>query len=251
MSTPQRLYSAQENKSQTSNVNVGQTERMLSLVAGGGLALYGILKGTPLGLLSAILGGYQIYRGSTGNCPVYSALGVNTAVSTNKHAVTVPHQQGIHIEKTVFINRPPEEVFAFWRNFENLPRFMNHLESVKVQDEDHSHWVAKAPAGLTVAWDAQIVNEIPNELIAWRSLENAQIANAGSVRFLRMPNNGTEVKVTMEYVPPAGQLGAAIAKALGEEPSIQVEEDLNRLKHLFESGQISYRGAGMTAGGLD
>ena len=143
--------------------------------------------------------------------------------------------EGIKVERSVVVNRPVQEVYQFWRNFENLPRFMDHLESVTVLDENRSHWVAKAPAGARVEWDATIHNEIENELIAWRSLPKADINNAGSVHFTRRGDGGTEVRVVLSYEPPAGKLGAAVAKLLGEEPSTQVDDDLRRFKQVMEA----------------
>ena len=132
------------------------------------------------------------------------------------------------------------EVYRFWRNFENLPRFMDHLESVAVIDEDRSHWVAKAPAGTKVEWDAVIHNEIEDELIAWRSLPGSEVNNAGSVHFEPTADGrGTEVRVILSYDPPAGKVGAAVAKLLGEEPSQQVEEDLRRFKQVMDAGETA------------
>ena len=117
------------------------------------------------------------------------------------------------------INRTPWDLYQFWRNFENLPRFMKHLKSVKVLDEKRSHWVAKAPAGRTVEWDAEIINDEPNALIAWRSLGGADVDNAGSVRFVPGPEGrGTEVRVVIDYIPPAGRVGKWVAEALRQEP---------------------------------
>jgi uncharacterized membrane protein len=183
-------------------------------------------------------------RGATGHCDMYEALGVNTAdrdyrKGTGRH-VTIPYELGIRVDRAITIDKAPEEVYAFWRNLENLPRFMDHLESVRVIDDRRSHWVAKAPVGTTVEWDAEIINEIPNELIAWRSLEGADVDNAGSVRFEPAANGrGTEVKVSLQYNPPAGSLGAAVARLFGEEPSKQIEDDLRRFKELMETGNVT------------
>jgi uncharacterized membrane protein len=136
------------------------------------------------------------------------------------------------------VNRPAAELYRYWRNFENLPKFMDHLESVRTTGEKRSHWVAKAPAGTTVEWDAEIINEKENELIAWRSLENADVDNAGSVRFQEAPaGRGTEVRVSLEYDPPGGMVGAAIAKLFGEAPDQQIQEDLRRFKQVMEAGE--------------
>jgi uncharacterized membrane protein len=141
--------------------------------------------------------------------------------------------------KSIHVNRSPEEVYGFWRNFQNFPRFMFHLESVQVTGEKRSHWVAKAPAGTSVEWDAEIVQEIPNQLIAWRSLEGSTVTHSGQVRFERAPGGrGTIVRVAIEYRPPAGAIGAAIAKIFGREPGQQIREDLRRFKQLIEAGEI-------------
>jgi len=139
----------------------------------------------------------------------------------------------------VTINSTPEKLYTFWRNFENLPRFMNHLKSVKVIDDTRSHWVAKGPARAKAEWDAEIINEIPNELIGWRSVDGSRVDNAGSVHFKKRGTGrrGTEVKVVLRYDPPAGGIGAAIAKLFGEDPAHQVQEDLRRLKELIEIGE--------------
>jgi uncharacterized membrane protein len=137
------------------------------------------------------------------------------------------------------VNRPADEVYAFWRDFENLPRFMEHLESVQVTDEKRSHWRAKAPAGMTVAWDAEIIDDTPGERISWRSLEGSTVPNAGSVRFKPATGGrGTVITVEIEYQPPGGAIGATIAKLFGEEPEQQVSDDLRRFKQVIETGEI-------------
>jgi uncharacterized membrane protein len=222
-----------------SSVNVGQTERWASALVGGGLAIYGLTRRTWSGVVLALVGGTLIHRGSTGHCYMYDALGVNTAETTDNPLVSVPAGQGIKVEKSVTVNKSPEELYRFWRNFENLPRFMNHLESVKDLGDGRSHWVARAPAGKTVEWDAEIYNEKENELIAWRSLEGADVDNAGSVRFEPATGGrGTVVRVTLKYDPPGGALGALFAKLFGEEPSQQIEEDLRRFKQVMEAGEV-------------
>jgi len=146
---------------------------------------------------------------------------------------------GIRVGKSIQVNCAPEDAYRFWRNFENLPRFMFHLETVKIVDDRRSHWVAKAPAGLSVEWDAEIIEEIPNELIAWRSLEGSDVENSGQVRFERAPGNrGTIVRVALEYIPPGGAIGVAVARLFGEAPGQQVQEDLRRFKQLIEAGDI-------------
>lgn len=140
------------------------------------------------------------------------------------------------VQESVIINQSPDRLYRFWRNLENLPRFMNHLKSVTVIDETRSHWVAAAPIGDTVEWDAKIIKETENETIVWKSLEGADVTNTGSVSFVQSPEGRTEVKVAMEYQPPGGALGAAFATFFGENPQQQLEEDLNRFKQLMETG---------------
>lgn len=221
-------------RSQTTDVNVGEVERYASAIGGGALALYGLTRGGLGGVVLALVGGALVYRGATGHCNMYEALGVNTAENAGKG---LSANRGVKVEKSITINKSPEELYRFWRNFENLPRFMDHLESVKTMGDKRSHWVAKAPAGTTVEWDAEIFNEKENEMIAWRSLEGADVDNVGSVHFRLAPGGrGTEIKVSLKYDPPGGVVGAAIAKLFGEEPSQQIEEDLRRLKQVMETG---------------
>jgi uncharacterized membrane protein len=230
---------AEPAQSTDSEVNVGDYERLASAVGGPLLALYGLGQRSPLGLGLALVGGALMYRGVTGHCHVYQALGMNTAESAGGP---------LHVERSLTINRPTDDLYVFWRDFANLPRFMKHLESVTVSDGRRSHWVARGPAGSTVEWDAELVEDQPNTLITWRSLPDAQVDNAGSVRFERATNGrGTVVRVSLDYNPPAGALGAAVAKLFGEEPGQQIADDLRRLKSLMETGEIPTT-AGQPAG---
>ena len=143
------------------------------------------------------------------------------------------------VRKSLIINRSPEELYGFWRDLENLPKFMHHLESVRETGDGRSHWVAKAPAGSSVEWDAEITEDRPHELIAWRSLEGADVENSGSVQFERAPGNrGTIVRVEMNYNPPGGVIGAVIAKLFGTEPGQQAQESLRCLKQVMETGEV-------------
>lgn len=146
----------------------------------------------------------------------------------------------IDVRQTVAINRSPEEIYSFWRDFRNLPQFMSHLERVDVQDDRRSHWVAKAPAGRTVEWDAEVTEDEPNRRLCWRSLEGADVDNSGEVRFERAPGDrGTILRVEMRYSPPGGIVGAIGAKLFGEEPQMQVRGDLRRLKQVLETGEVT------------
>jgi short-subunit dehydrogenase/uncharacterized membrane protein len=153
-----------------------------------------------------------------------------------------------HIETSITIDKTPEELYRFWREFKNLPLFMKNLKAVTELDGQRSHWVATGLGGSTVEWDAEIINEKENELIAWRSLENADVVNAGSVRFQRGPEgHGTFIRVTLNYNPPAGRVGTSLAKLFGGEPAQLIKDDLRRLKQLMETGEIATI-AGQTSG---
>lgn len=153
-----------------------------------------------------------------------------------------------HTLKVITINRSAEELYRCWRNFENLPRFMWHLKSVSASSDGRSHWVAKGPAGTEVAWDAEVVNERSNELIAWRSLPGSEVEHSGSVRFEPAPGGrGTIVRVHMQYDPPAGALGRAVAKLFAQSPEKQIAVDLRRFKQFMETGEIA-RTEGQPAG---
>ncbi|MFB2922438.1 MULTISPECIES: SRPBCC family protein [Aerosakkonema] len=210
---------------QENSGNVSDAERWTSLIGGGALVLYGLSQRSLRGALMAVAGGGLVYRCVTAQTGIQEATGMN---------------QSIKVEKTVTINKSPEELYRFWHNFENLPRFMKHLKHVKVYDEKRSHWIASAPMGNSVEWDAEIINDQQNKLIAWASVEGADIDNSGFVRFQPAPaDRGTEVKVVMEYNPPGGVVGSAIAKLFGEEPEQQIVSDLRRFKQLMETGEIA------------
>jgi uncharacterized membrane protein len=149
-------------------------------------------------------------------------------------------EQGLVVAKrSITVARPIEEVYAFWRDFQNFPRFMRHLESVTVTDPTHSHWVAKGPAGKSVEWDAEITDERENELISWRSLPGADVPNSGTVRFQKAPaDRGTEVHVQLSYDPPLGKLGAKVAALFREAPGQQITDDMRHFKQIMEIGDI-------------
>jgi uncharacterized membrane protein len=146
----------------------------------------------------------------------------------------------LHVSSVTTVNRPADELYAFWRDIENLPTFMTHLEYVEAYgDGRRSHWIASAPAGRNVEWDAEITDERPGELLAWRSLPGAGVENSGAVTFQRAPQDrGTEVRVELTYSLPGGRLGSVLAKLFGEEPQQQVADDLKRFKQVVETGEV-------------
>jgi len=226
-----------------STVNVAGVERWASAIGGAALAAYGVkqLKDrSPAGVALAAAGSALIYRGATGHCHVYGAAGINTASDRDDTRTALSGSRGVNVEEVVTINADPDALFAFWRRFDLLPSFMTHLISVTEIDARRSHWVAKAPAGRTVEWYAEIINEIPGELIGWRTLDGADVVSAGSVWFKPATGGrGTEVRVRMQYDPPAGKVGAAFARLLGHDPAATIREDLRRFKQLMETGETA------------
>ena len=191
---------------------------------GAGLVSSGTNKGRVIAATAAVAGVTAL------DILCRKQLSNGTSASTNGH------QRTVH---TVAINRSPEECYQFWRNLENLPRFMQHVESIQVLDDRRSHWVVRGPGGTKVEWDAEITDDRPGEAIAWRSVDGADVNNSGTVRFERAPaGHGTFVNVRISYEPPAGKLGTAIAKLIGKEPGQLVQGDLRRFKHVIETGEI-------------
>jgi uncharacterized membrane protein len=235
-------------KMQAPSPNVGDAERILSGIGGGMLVAFGLSRGLLRGLPWTGLGAALLYRGLTGHCQMYEALGINTACGSSARApaTSVPAGQGVRVDHQIVIQRSPEELYRFWRNVENLPRIMKHLESVRSTGGNRSHWVARGPAGTTVQWDAETITDHRNEAIAWRSLPGSTVDNAGSVHFRPAPRGrGTEVRVEMKYLPPAGRLGATVmATIFGEAADQQIQDDLLRFKQFMESGQAEKTFAG-------
>ncbi len=243
-STPGSIYTAPKSNPtnrpvQKNAINVGQNERLISVGAGGLLTYLGFKQGTLGGVLLMAGGIFLGYRGLTGYCAVYQKLGVTTAEKQLTSGKVLPNGN-ILVEKSLTIDEEPRKLYTYWRNFENLPRFMQHLEAVIVSDNRHSRWTAKGPIGTKVSWEAEIIKEIPDQSISWKTVGQTSVPNEGTVTFTPAPaDRGTEVKVTMQYQPPiGGLLGSSLAKLLGEEPEIQVQEDLRHFKQLMETGIV-------------
>lgn len=217
--------------------NVGSFERLASAALGGGLLYYGLKK---RGLVPALMGGGLLWRGASGHCELYHRAGINTAAPTAQAQTSVAHRQGVKVSSAVTIGRPAPELYQFWRDLNNLPRFMSRLETLEERGNGRSHWTLRALAGQKFSWDAEIINDVPNEILAWRSLEGADLDHAGTVRFEALPGGrGTKVKVVMEYRPPAGALGIGAAKLFGADPKQIIETDLRRFKQLMEAGELA------------
>lgn len=210
-------------------VNLSEAGRIATLLGGGALAIAGLRRRSAPGMALAFLGGGLMYSAAA-----------QTMRAHRDKAAHLPYQGGIVIERSVLIEKPAAELYAFWRNFENLPCFMEHLLSVTKINEETSRWIARGPAGMHVQWDARIINEAPDQFIAWRSLESTNIDNAGSVHFEPIADGSTTiVRVVLRYDAPGKQLGAAVARLFGEEPGQQVEEDLKRFKQIMETGEVA------------
>lgn len=218
-------------------VNASDVEHIGALALGGVLLLKGLFKGGPLGLIYKAGGAALLYRGAQGYRPLYDALGVEMPKGPSGVG-----KVNARVEHDIVVKRPREELYRIWRNLSNLPVFLENLVSVHEVDDTHSIWVAKAPAGTVIKWDAEIINDVENELIAWQTLEGSGVDNAGSVRFEPVGDDSTRISVVLRYDPPADSLGIWVAKALGRDPQREIEEDLERFKAIVEIGGAGAKG---------
>jgi uncharacterized membrane protein len=187
-----------------------------------------------------LLGAYLSWRGATGHCALYEALDTGTADDEEDERLAAGAHDDVSIEAAATIARPPDEVYAFVRRLENAPRFMAFIEAVQVKDAQRSRWVARTPTGQTLEWEAEIIEDRPGELIAWRSDPGAPVHHAGAVRFRPAPGGrGTEVRLDVEYDPPGAAVGRTIARLFGSATEYRAAEDLRRLKQLLEAGETA------------
>lgn len=245
LTTPERIEYRE--KGPTTRINLKRHERLISLLGGAALALAGAVRRGWLGLGLGLAGGGLLVRGATGESVILRLLGQNRAVVDSSARVAVPHEQGMRVEDSVVITRGVSELYNFWRDFTHLAQFMPHVKSVEVYEGNRSHWVVEGPAGAPISWDAEIVNDIPNELIAWRTVSGSVVDHAGSVRFDATPGGGgTLVRVVFEYAPAGGAVGASVARMFGRAPEQQVPDALQHLKELME-GAVHSHGDGEAA----
>jgi len=214
--------------SATERINLNWPERYVSIAAGVKLSISGfknMFKNPFTSILKLGAGGYLLNRGVTGHCELYSQIGKHSTDPIN-----------INIKSSFTINKPRIDVYNFWRKLDNLPLFMNHLESVEMLDDEKSHWVMRLPAGVAkVSWDAEIVHDVPGEMIGWSSLPGSAIDNAGKVRFRdSFHEHGTLVDVVISYQPPAGGLGASLAHVLNPMFKKMVDEDVQNFKQYMD-----------------
>jgi uncharacterized membrane protein len=216
------------------SLTVADAESWLALGAGATLLLCGASRRSAAGALVAVAAAPLLYRGITGRWP-----SVLNSVHPDDTRTALAAERGIHLRESIRVEQPVADVYRYWRRLENLPRFMDHLDRVTETSDRHSHWVARGPAGLAVEWDAEIINDVENVLIAWRSLPGADVTSAGSVNFdAPRGGRGTQVTVRLQYAPPGGRTGAFVASLFGREPSQTIREDLRRFKHLLEAGEV-------------
>ncbi|MHB1424641.1 MAG: YgaP-like transmembrane domain [Gemmataceae bacterium] len=220
-------------------INVGDKERLLSVLGGAALGLFGLSRRSLGGLALAAVGGSLIYRGTTGHCSAYQGLRVNTAEPRGS-ATSVRAGHGVKVEESIIINRDAATLWRFWRKLENVGRFMQHLECVEEIDNWRSRWVARGVRGYKFVWEAEIINEHENEMIAWRSVGDSDVDTAGSVHFHELSNGrGTEMRVVLKYDAHTAQLAAPLARLMGESPEQQIHEDLRRFKQVMETGEAA------------
>jgi uncharacterized membrane protein len=217
--------------------NINPTERVLSVLGIPIAVTLGVRRGGILGTVMGLAAAELAVRGLTGHSPLYRALGIDTSVQAGDL-----DEQGIWIGKIITVSRPVGELYSFWRNLSNLPRFIEYLHSVTETGGSRTHWVAKGPLGLRLEWDAEIVEATPNQEITWRSVPGSGLVNAGHIRFQPLPNEqGTEVSVVLGYLPPAGPLGDRIAEAVGMSADALLAEALDSFKQLMETGEAPHK----------
>jgi uncharacterized membrane protein len=221
-------------------VNIGNAERLVSGLIGGWMLSRGLAKHSSSGILLAGTGIALVYRAATGRSRLYRNLHISGSEQGRRSSAAIPYQTGLKIEQRIAVAKPAEEVYRFWREPENLPRFMTHVQSVVPAGPKQWHWTAGSLVARALEWDSELINDQPNTLIGWQSLPESPLRHAGSVTFRELGDGrGTEVKLTLEYRPAGGPLGAGIAYLLGQNPRRQIAQDLRRFKELMETGGVA------------
>jgi uncharacterized membrane protein len=236
-------------------VNVGKLERFASMFGGGLLAGAGIRRGGVSGAMIGLAGAILLHRGATGHCHVYGALGMDTAAGgaapTRQPGATRTETEagGVRVEGSITINRMAEELYAYWRDFSRAPSFMDRIISVRPLDERTSHWTAEGPRGRTWEWTSEVTEDLPGRRIAWRTLPGSDLPNSGSVEFTPGRLGETTVRHTLQFDPPGGVVGQAIASAFHQMPEKMVQDDLRRFKTLMEAGMAVGADSPIVSGG--
>lgn len=241
------LYSADP---PAEDINMSQREREWALLGAAVLTGFAIVRQDALRVPAVLGAALLIYKGVSGNSVIGRLFGRNHAVATNPRTVAVPHEQGFHITRSVTINKPAQELYAFWRDPLNLPHVIDYIESVQVIGPSQAHWVVKLPGGLKTEFDVEVYTDKPNEVISWRSLPDSAIKNAGSIRFTpAAQGRGTYVHLTLEFVPPGGPLGQTVLKLFGDMPAQYIAQYLRDFKQIIETGEKATT-EGQTSGRL-
>ncbi|HEU4691481.1 MAG TPA: SRPBCC family protein [Vicinamibacterales bacterium] len=216
-------------------VAYSEVERWVTLATAGALMAYGFSRRNVPGMCLAVAAAPLVFKGVSGSWPL-----LNGVLSTDDTRVALSADRGIHVRESIRLEQPIAEVYRFWRSLENLPRFMTHLRCVTDLGNGRSHWEANGPAHVKVEWDAEIINDVGNSVIGWKSLPGSDVVTAGSVNFSTVrAGRSTQVSVHLQYSPPAGRAGALLASIFGRNPASMIREDLRRLKQLLEAGEVA------------
>ncbi len=240
VSATQYYTDPQQDPRNASRINVGRVERLISVLGGGGLILYGLASSDLRGLVWMLFGGELLRRGITGHDYVYQLLDVGTVSESPSTVTSLPNNQGITVRRSMTIERSPEDLYRFWRNVENAPGYMHFVSSVQISGERTSHWTARVPGNKVVEWDSEITEDVPNQLIAWKTTNGIPFAgNAGRVRFIPASDDkGTVVTSEVDFYWPGGTLRSEIGKLFGHLPEQELRENLRRFKQLIEAGEV-------------
>jgi uncharacterized membrane protein len=218
--------------------NVGNGERIASSAAGLALIVNSLKRKSPISAgVSLLSGASLVYRGLSGYCGLYAALGIDRSQQHSQN-LGVRANRGVKFESSVIINRPAADLYRHWRDLENIPQVLDHISAVILLDEKHSRWIAQGPFDQHIEWQAEILNERENELLAWRSLPGSDLDTAGSVRFAELPSErGTAVTLSLKYDPPGGKIGATLSALFGRNPDQDLQASLRRFKQRMEAGE--------------
>jgi len=218
--------------------NVGAIEQVLSVCMGGALFLFGLTQGRKSGAIPVLIGSGLLVHGLSSHSRLYEAIGIDEIYGTT---IRHPLNRTVHFSDSIIINSSPAEIYAFWRDFKNLPKFMQSIVAVEEIDERRSRWHAHGPLNKEFYWEAEIVEERENEMIKWHTIESeSSLEHEGTFSLRQAPGNrGTILMLNCRWSPPGGVLGAATAKILPQDPVRQLGEDLRRFRQLIETGEIT------------
>lgn len=222
------------------SINVGQSERLISVISGGLLAFYGLKRGHWSGIITALLGGELLRRGLTGHCYLYQLLDISTFEESPSTIMPLPHNEGFQVKRAITIEKPVEDLYRLWRDVEVAPRYMRHIRAVHPTGERTSHWIGELPGGTRIEWDSEITEDVPNRLIVWQITGKALTGTAGQIVFTPVPHRkAAEVRLTMDFPLAVGAFGTSIGMLFAHGPEQEVRENLRRFKEFAETGEIA------------